>query len=350
MTRSRSPVLLAVLALHAGLVHGAPETTPGADDLRAPAAEPGPAAVAEPDERSDLHRMLDTALDDERHAIAFYRAVMDRFGERRPFSNIINAERRHEAMLLEQYDRLRLLPPRDRWAEHAFALPDSFADACDASVVAEVRNGALYDEMIPTIDDDTVRGVFERLRWASVERHLPAFRRHGNGWAALPADELSEKQDEQRRTATGARDALFASLFAELTGAMRDGGPASAIGVCAERAPAIARTVSAEHAVKIGRTSHRTRNPENTPPVWAELVLDDLPAHPVYLADRAGRFGAILPITTAGACTQCHGDADALAPDVADALADRYPDDRATGFKEGDLRGWFWIEVPALAD
>jgi hypothetical protein len=28
------------------------------------------------------------------------------------------------------------------------------------------------------------------------------------------------------------------------------------------------------------------------------------------------------------------------------ALAARYPDDRATGFAPGDLRGWFWVEVP----
>ena len=153
--------------------------------------------------------------------------------------------------------------------------------------------------------------------------------------------------DEQRRKATGARDALFASLFAELSAAMREGGPVNAIGVCAERAPAIAETVSAERGVKIGRTAHRTRNPDNTPPIWAELILDDLPTQPVYLADRSGRLGAILPIMTASACTQCHGEADALAPGVAGALAERYPHDRATGFAEGDLRGWFWVEVPA---
>ena len=32
---------------------------------------------------------------------------------------------------------------------------------------------------------------------------------------------------------------------------------------------------------------------------------------------------------------------------VKEALAASYPADRATGFREGDLRGWFWIEVPA---
>jgi hypothetical protein len=32
---------------------------------------------------------------------------------------------------------------------------------------------------------------------------------------------------------------------------------------------------------------------------------------------------------------------------VKEALAEHYPEDQATGFQEGDLRGWFCIEVPA---
>jgi hypothetical protein len=59
-----------------------------------------------------IQQALDRAIDDERHAIAFYTAVMAKHGERRPFSNIINAERRHEAALLEQYERLGLDVPR----------------------------------------------------------------------------------------------------------------------------------------------------------------------------------------------------------------------------------------------
>ncbi len=35
-----------------------------------------------------------------------------------------------------------------------------------------------------------------------------------------------------------------------------------------------------------------------------------------------------------------------LDPAVKEVLASGYPRDEATGFAEGDLRGWFWIEVP----
>jgi hypothetical protein len=27
-------------------------------------------------------------------------------------------------------------------------------------------------------------------------------------------------------------------------------------------------------------------------------------------------------------------------------LAERYPADRAVGFEEGQIRGWYWVEMP----
>ncbi len=35
-----------------------------------------------------------------------------------------------------------------------------------------------------------------------------------------------------------------------------------------------------------------------------------------------------------------------LAEGVGERLAELYPDDRATGFAPGELRGWFWMKVP----
>ena len=33
-------------------------------------------------------------------------------------------------------------------------------------------------------------------------------------------------------------------------------------------------------------------------------------------------------------------------PDIAASIDETYPDDQATGFAEGDLRGWMWVEAP----
>jgi hypothetical protein len=112
-------LLLAMMTLTAGMAEAPPA--------------PDAPAIAEP---STLPMRLDAALDDERHAFAFYRAVMAKHGERRPFSNIIRAEQRHESALLRQYQRLGLTPPANRWTAHAFDVPATFAAACDASVVA----------------------------------------------------------------------------------------------------------------------------------------------------------------------------------------------------------------------
>jgi hypothetical protein len=62
--------------------------------------------------------------------------------------------------------------------------------------------------------------------------------------------------------------------------------------------------------------------------------------------DLPAATGVAFPITTAQACTRCHGPRQALEPKVLEVLAKRYPRDAATGFEKGDRRGWFWVEVP----
>jgi hypothetical protein len=44
-------------------------------------------------------------------------------------------------------------------------------------------------------------------------------------------------------------------------------------------------------------------------------------------------------------CLVCHGET--LAPEIAAQIAAQYPEDQATGFADGDLRGVFWVEFPS---
>ena len=124
----------------------------------------------------------------------------------------------------------------------------------------------------------------------------------------------------------------------------KDGLPA-AISVCREDAPRLAKEVSDEHGLSIGRTSFRLRNSANQPPKWAEALIVDRVDQPTYLTSEE-RLAALLPIPTAAMCLDCHGTKDGISADVLSALDKKYPDDQATGFEEGDLRGWFWVEVP----
>lgn len=150
-----------------------------------------------------------------------------------------------------------------------------------------------------------------------------------------------------KEKALAAKDALFEKLSGKLMAAVMADGPASAITVCNEAAPQLAQEVADEHNVKIGRTALKLRNPNNQRPAWAKGRMDVTRTKPQFLNLPKGGVGAILPIMLKPQCLACHGPQEQLAEGVAERLAELYPDDKATGFQDGDLRGWFWVEVPA---
>lgn len=125
---------------------------------------------------ADLTTTLLDALDDERKAEATYAAVIGKFGPVQPFSNIIGAEQRHALALERQLRRLGVAVPPNPWSGKVVA-PPSLADACESAIQGEIENIALYDRLIPMIEDPAARQVMEELQAASRERHLPAFRR-----------------------------------------------------------------------------------------------------------------------------------------------------------------------------
>jgi hypothetical protein len=124
-----------------------------------------------------LEEALRTALDDEYRARATYRAILDRFGEVRPFSNIVASEQRHIEALLGLFERHGFEVPEDAWSSRVEA-PASLADACAAAVAGERENAALYDRLLAAAEGHAdVERVFRNLLSASQENHLPAFER-----------------------------------------------------------------------------------------------------------------------------------------------------------------------------
>ena len=152
---------------------------------------------------------------------------------------------------------------------------------------------------------------------------------------------------QQKERAVAAKSKLFETLGTRLREVISEGGPAAAISVCADEADAMTTKVGAEHGLRIGRTSAKLRNPGNTVPAWATPIIAEHPSGPVFVDLPAGALGALLPIRLKKMCENCHGEPSSLAQPVRNALTQLYPNDRATGYKEGDLRGWFWLEVPA---
>jgi hypothetical protein len=58
---------------------------------------------------------------------------------------------------------------------------------------------------------------------------------------------------------------------------------------------------------------------------------------------RSMRYMKAIPMVAAP-CAACHGTA--IAPDLLQTIRELYPADEAVGFKAGDIRGAFTIELP----
>lgn len=167
----------------------------------------------------------------------------------------------------------------------------------------------------------------------------------------------SSAHADDRARAEAATADLGQQLRAALVARIDAAGPVAAINFCHDQAPTIAADVAQKHGVRIGRTSLRVRSPANAPVPWQQSVLQDFAAQAQagtppqqlrYVSSEALPEGISLRymqgIGTEAACLACHGQT--LAEPVAQAIGARYPGDTATGFREGQLRGAFWVEVP----
>jgi Protein of unknown function (DUF3365) len=145
--------------------------------------------------------------------------------------------------------------------------------------------------------------------------------------------------------------AMQDKFMRELKDAMAKGGPTGAIDSCHLDATAIAQRVGREQGIAAGRTSDRLRSPTNAPKPWAADLVKAHTGRPArsvdgFAVDLGDKVGVLRPIAMQTICVGCHGPNDRLAPGVKGVLKDQYPSDRATGFGVGEIRGWFWVEVP----
>lgn len=168
----------------------------------------------------------------------------------------------------------------------------------------------------------------------------------GVSWVRVDVDALTGQQAAQRARAIEARNELASTLKGELMDAIQSKGPVHAIEVCHTRAPQIATDVARSEGVRIGRTSQRLRNDSNVAPSWMSQVVDENSPELNAFAATDGALAVAYPIMLENACVMCHGSDEQVPAAVRAEIDERYPSDRARGYAPGDLRGWFWVEVP----
>ena len=149
----------------------------------------------------------------------------------------------------------------------------------------------------------------------------------------------------------------FATMSGNLMRAMAEGGPAKAIPFCHENVKGLAAELQKKHGVRIQRVSHKPRNPANQASpqelkrieTMQEALGAGKPPQAELTKEEDGRRIYYAPIVIpAETCLKCHGDpTNVIAPADLKLIQQLYPQDQATGFHLGDLRGLWKITFEA---
>lgn len=139
------------------------------------------------------------------------------------------------------------------------------------------------------------------------------------------------------------------TLKPHLKGTMQSAGPVEAIKVCSIQAPSIAEQLSQETGWKVNRVSLKARNSSSaSPDAWEANVLKQFDERHAkgesakkmaYAEVVDGQFRFMKAQGVEKLCLTCHGEK--ITSEVQNALKLTYPDDMATGYKLGEIRGAF---------
>lgn len=161
---------------------------------------------------------------------------------------------------------------------------------------------------------------------------------------ALPTNYLDRGMD----IANGTKGALGKNLLA----AISEGGAAHAVDFCNTRAIPLTDSMAMHYGATIRRVTDQARNQANQAneselayiaEAKAALARGEKPAP--KLTDAGTKMIGYYPIETNKMCLQCHGTNETILPETRETILRHYPNDRATGYGENQLRGVFVVEM-----
>lgn len=145
---------------------------------------------------------------------------------------------------------------------------------------------------------------------------------------------------------------LKKSLMQNLSEKIGQDGVVEAVPFCHANVKSIAKSAAKDRIekYKFGRTSHKVRNSANTPEPWAINYLKEFEGkkkseikkdHIIHKFDNGTRV-YMEPLYVEAKCLMCHGEK--VGQKVSNKINELYPDDKATGFKLGEFRGFIWVK------
>lgn len=169
-----------------------------------------------------------------------------------------------------------------------------------------------------------------------------------------PSTKLVDTRTHVERSKAVANE-LKKSLGGQLKQALEAGGPKMAIPVCKNIALPLTEELSnANEDLRISRTALRTRNSANQADTqsasvmqtWQAILSTDEPVPEYHVQQTDESVIVHLPIMMDEVCLKCHGDESQFSQALSEQIAELYPEDQATGFQLGALRGAIRIEFP----
>lgn len=147
------------------------------------------------------------------------------------------------------------------------------------------------------------------------------------------------------------------TLIGTLQKAIAEHGVDGAVEFCRAEALPITHEVGKKHNVTVKRVSLKNRNPSNSPSEVEKNLLEAYAYNVENGIENKPNIqkideGETLLFTKAiaipnGMCLNCHGEPGTdVAEETLSKIEMLYPEDQATGFKVGDLRGMWSIALP----
>jgi len=174
--------------------------------------------------------------------------------------------------------------------------------------------------------------------------------------AAHAADDLAALTKETRE----GTQPLLQKVVGTVKESLNKSTPHETVDTCREKLPGMVKETREKTGWNIRRVSLKTRNAERgTPDEWEAKVLTDfdrraaagekreqLEVGEIVQAPEGRVFRYMKALPVQEACLTCHGDAAKLTPELKAKLATLYPNDQATGYELGQIRGALTVKRP----
>lgn len=145
-------------------------------------------------------------------------------------------------------------------------------------------------------------------------------------------------------------DGLFQKVKGLLIAKMNDGNYAEAAEVCSNVAQKMTKDYAEETGIDVHRVSLKYRNPLNRPDkfekkrlkIFEREIAENKTVSEYYEVIEKGDeriLRYMKPVIIQEMCLKCHGDNSQIPDAVKKILFAKYPKDKATGYKIGDVRG-----------